>query len=74
MTAEHIADPTAPDTIVLIHGLWMTPRSWEKWVERYEGKGQLASPHSSSTTPSPTPSLRRTHRRRIFGGFAAGSR
>jgi len=19
-----------PDTIVLIHGLWMTPRSWEK--------------------------------------------
>jgi len=28
-----------PDTIVLIHGLWMTPRSWEKWVERYEGRG-----------------------------------
>jgi pimeloyl-ACP methyl ester carboxylesterase len=24
---------------VLIHGLWMTPRSWEKWVERYEGRG-----------------------------------
>src|SRR5678815_5558540 len=31
--------PTAPDTIVLIHGLWMTPRSWEHWKERYEGKG-----------------------------------
>jgi len=28
-----------PDTIVLIHGLWMTPRSWEHWKERYEGKG-----------------------------------
>jgi pimeloyl-ACP methyl ester carboxylesterase len=27
--------PTAPDTIVLIHGFWVTPRSWEKWVERY---------------------------------------
>jgi pimeloyl-ACP methyl ester carboxylesterase len=26
-------------TIVLIHGLWMTPRSWERWVERYEAKG-----------------------------------
>ena len=25
-----------PDTIVLIHGLWITPRSWEKWVEHYE--------------------------------------
>jgi hypothetical protein len=32
-------DPTAPDTIVLIHGLWVTPRSWEKWVERYESRG-----------------------------------
>jgi pimeloyl-ACP methyl ester carboxylesterase len=32
-------DTTSPDTIVLIHGLWMTPRSWEKWVERYEGLG-----------------------------------
>ncbi|HXV33842.1 MAG TPA: alpha/beta hydrolase [Gaiellaceae bacterium] len=30
---------TAPDTIVLVHGLWMTPRSWEHWVPYYEGKG-----------------------------------
>ena len=30
--------PTAPDTIVLIHGFWVTPRSWEKWVEHYERK------------------------------------
>jgi pimeloyl-ACP methyl ester carboxylesterase len=28
-----------PDTIVLIHGLWMTPRSWEHWVPHYEAKG-----------------------------------
>jgi pimeloyl-ACP methyl ester carboxylesterase len=28
-----------PDTIVLIHGLWMTARSWEHWVPYYEGKG-----------------------------------
>ena len=28
-----------PDTIVLIHGLWMTPRSWEHWKERYEARG-----------------------------------
>jgi pimeloyl-ACP methyl ester carboxylesterase len=33
VTAENTPDPTAPDTIVLIHGFWMTPRSWEKWVE-----------------------------------------
>jgi pimeloyl-ACP methyl ester carboxylesterase len=32
------ADPT-PDTIVLVHGFWVTPRSWEHWIERYEGKG-----------------------------------
>jgi pimeloyl-ACP methyl ester carboxylesterase len=29
----------SPDTIVLIHGLWMTPLSWEHWVERYSAKG-----------------------------------
>jgi pimeloyl-ACP methyl ester carboxylesterase len=28
-----------PDTIVLIHGLWLTPRSWEKWVDRYTTRG-----------------------------------
>ena len=25
--------------IVLIHGLWLTPRSWEHWKERYERYG-----------------------------------
>jgi pimeloyl-ACP methyl ester carboxylesterase len=39
MPAENTPDATAPDTIVLVHGFWVTPRSWEKWVERYEGKG-----------------------------------
>jgi len=28
-----------PDTVVLVHGLWMTPRSWEHWVARYEERG-----------------------------------
>ena len=28
-----------PDTIVLIHGLWMTPRSWEEWIAYYEEQG-----------------------------------
>ncbi len=28
-----------PDTIVLIHGFWVTPRSWEHWAERYEARG-----------------------------------
>jgi pimeloyl-ACP methyl ester carboxylesterase len=39
MTAENTTDPATPDTIVLVHGFWMTPRSWEKWVEYYEDKG-----------------------------------
>lgn len=30
---------SAPDTIVLIHGLWMTPRCWERWVPYYERQG-----------------------------------
>jgi pimeloyl-ACP methyl ester carboxylesterase len=36
MATNHAA-PT--DTIMFIHGLWMTPRSWEKWMERYESRG-----------------------------------
>jgi alpha-beta hydrolase superfamily lysophospholipase len=28
-----------PDTMVLIHGLSMTPRSWEHWKARYEAEG-----------------------------------
>jgi pimeloyl-ACP methyl ester carboxylesterase len=30
---------TTPDTIVLVHGLWVTPRSWEHWITHYEAKG-----------------------------------
>jgi pimeloyl-ACP methyl ester carboxylesterase len=30
---------TTPETIVLIHGLWMTPRSWEHWASRFEERG-----------------------------------
>lgn len=33
------APATTPGVIVLIHGLWMTPRSWERWIERYESRG-----------------------------------
>jgi pimeloyl-ACP methyl ester carboxylesterase len=32
-------DEFTPDTVVLVHGLWMTPRSWENWVEHFEAKG-----------------------------------
>jgi pimeloyl-ACP methyl ester carboxylesterase len=28
-----------PDTVVLVHGLWMTPRSWEHWKTHYERQG-----------------------------------
>jgi Alpha/beta hydrolase family len=36
MTADAIADA---DTVVLVHGLWMTPRSWEHWIPRFERRG-----------------------------------
>jgi pimeloyl-ACP methyl ester carboxylesterase len=32
-------DTRRPDTVVLVHGLWMTPRSWENWVQHYQTKG-----------------------------------
>ena len=28
-----------PDTVVLIHGLWMTSRCWEFWADRYRDRG-----------------------------------
>jgi pimeloyl-ACP methyl ester carboxylesterase len=33
------------DSIVLIHGLWMTPLSWEHWADRYRARGyQVLAP------------------------------
>jgi alpha-beta hydrolase superfamily lysophospholipase len=39
VTAENTANLATPNTIVLIHGLWMTPLSWEHWKDRYEARG-----------------------------------
>jgi pimeloyl-ACP methyl ester carboxylesterase len=32
-------DAAAADTVVLIHGLWMTALSWEHWIPRYQDRG-----------------------------------
>jgi alpha-beta hydrolase superfamily lysophospholipase len=34
---DHASTP--PDTILLIHGLWMTPLCWEHWITRYSARG-----------------------------------
>lgn len=39
MTTTTTTTTARPDTIVLIHGLWMTPRSWEHWIDFYEAQG-----------------------------------
>jgi pimeloyl-ACP methyl ester carboxylesterase len=38
MSSTPSAQPNA-ETIVLIHGMWMTPLSWEQWSERYTARG-----------------------------------
>ncbi|MGB3376425.1 MAG: alpha/beta hydrolase [Microbacterium sp.] len=30
---------TEKDPIILIHGLWMTPKSWDTWAERFRARG-----------------------------------
>lgn len=30
------------ETIVLIHGMWMTSRSWNNWVDDYRDRGYHA--------------------------------
>ena len=60
------AAPPAPDTIVLIHGFWVTPRSWEHWITHYESKGyRVLAPatrasRSRSRPSTPTPPRSRT--------------
>jgi pimeloyl-ACP methyl ester carboxylesterase len=47
---------TGKTPIVLIHGLWMTPKSWDTWAERYRAKGHevitLAWPGIGTKTPA----------------------
>lgn len=38
-TQEGTDRSNGTDTVVLIHGLWLTARSWEHWISRYEGRG-----------------------------------
>ena len=33
------SDQPQAETIVLIHGMWMTPLSWEHWVNHYTDRG-----------------------------------
>jgi pimeloyl-ACP methyl ester carboxylesterase len=33
------SDPARAETVVLIHGMWMTPLSWEHWVSHYTDRG-----------------------------------
>ncbi len=47
---------TPPDTIVLIHGFWVTPRSWEHWVAHYEAR-------ATGCSRPPTPASRSRSRR-----------
>src|SRR4051812_33288616 len=53
----HMSTET-PDTVVLIHGLWMTGLSWEHWVARYESRGLRALAPSWPGMDAPVAELR----------------
>jgi pimeloyl-ACP methyl ester carboxylesterase len=53
------ASTPTPDTIVLIHGLWLTADSWEHWVERYEKAGFTVVAKSWPGMDVPIDELRR---------------
>jgi alpha-beta hydrolase superfamily lysophospholipase len=45
MSADSV-HPNGTDTIVLIHGLWVTALSWEHWRARYRARGyRVLAPH-----------------------------
>jgi pimeloyl-ACP methyl ester carboxylesterase len=39
MTTNTLAEPTRANTVLFIHGLWLTGLSWEKWAEHYRQRG-----------------------------------
>ena len=57
----------ADETIVLIHGMWMTPHSWDNWIDHYTDRGHRAiapgwpgidkSPEEIRRDPSPLKGL-----------------
>ena len=81
------ADSAGPDTIVLIHGFWVTPRSWEHWITHYESKGyKVIAPaypgfevEVEALNEDPTPIAELTvpgvveHLEKVVGGLDAGS-
>jgi len=60
------SDPAGAETVVLIHGAWMTPLSWEHWIDRYTDRGHRvvaparpgdAEPEQLRRDPSPLQGL-----------------
>jgi pimeloyl-ACP methyl ester carboxylesterase len=61
-----MSSTSAMPPIVLIHGMWMTPRSWDKWVDHYASRGYSAvapgwpgvrDPEETRRDPSPLKGL-----------------
>ena len=61
------SDPARAEKVVLIHGAWMTPLSWEHWIDRYTRRGHRvlapawpgldAEPEQLRRDPSPLEGL-----------------
>jgi pimeloyl-ACP methyl ester carboxylesterase len=54
--------PTESRTILLIHGLWLTPRSWEKWIDRFTRQGHTVIAPAWPGLEAEVESLRRDPR------------
>ena len=48
--------------VVLIHGLWLTPRSWEHWVQRFTEAGHSVQAPAWPGMEIEVEALRRTRR------------
>src|SRR6202008_2101408 len=54
---------TSMKTIVMVHGFWVTPRSWENWIDHYQRAGyNVVAPaypgfevEVEALNPDPTP-------------------
>ncbi len=49
----------ADETILLIHGMWMTPLSWQPWVDRFAARGHRAIAEGWPGVDRTPPEIRR---------------
>src|SRR5262245_32378355 len=64
--------PSPTRTIVLVHGMFMTPSCWKGWIARYEGRGYTMHAPAWPGHDLPVAEQRRRHPDPARGALTLG--